>query len=204
MPDIQSALRSYQISWLRRACNNVESNLWRDWLDELTTEATGLSFAQLMMAGSKKWKRAENQIRNTFWKEVFKSYNRMVDSMKELDLSNILTMSIWNSTFFTSANSIRGFLNPNSVRFQGISDFVHAPLDVIGPEGKIMTHAQCIEKYGRDIPDEILVSVSQAINNIDKSLIPRNLIGFLLPACNLSIMRQSLSIRKGVAIGTAF
>ena len=106
----------------------------------------------------------------------------MVDSMKELDLSNILTMSIWNSTFFTSANSVRGFLNPESARFHGISSFIHAPLDVIGPEGKIMTHEQCMEKYGRDVPEEILVSVNQAISNIEGSEIPRNLLGYLLPA----------------------
>ena len=100
MPDLVASLKSFQISWLRRAVKNQENNVWRNWLDELLQKACGLSFDQLMLAGNRQWQLAANKVENSFWKEVFKSYNRMVDSMKELDLSNILTMSIWNSTFF--------------------------------------------------------------------------------------------------------
>ena len=50
MPDIQAALRSYQISWLRRAVYNEEDNVWRNWLDELLLKSNGLTFNQLMLA----------------------------------------------------------------------------------------------------------------------------------------------------------
>ena len=36
MPDLETAIKSYQISWLRRAANNTEKNVWRDWLDHCT------------------------------------------------------------------------------------------------------------------------------------------------------------------------
>ena len=173
MPDIQSAMRGYQISWLRRACNNSEVNVWRDWLDELTEDATGLDFNQLMLSGDRKWQQARNRVRSTFWKEVFGSYSRMVDSMKKLDLSNILNMSIWNSSYFHSANSARGYLNPNSVRFNGIPDIIQTPLDLIGPEGVIMNAQERAHKFGRVVPDEILNSVSQAISTIKRADVPR-------------------------------
>ena len=94
MPDIQAALRSYQISWLRRAVNNEEDNVWRNWLDELLTRSNGMTFEQLMLAGNKQWMKAGNKIGNTFWREVFKSYSRMVEAMVVKDRSNTLTMPI--------------------------------------------------------------------------------------------------------------
>ena len=126
-----------------------------------------------MLSGDKKWLQARNKVRSTFWKEVFGSYSRMVDSMKELDLSNILNMSIWHSSCFHSANSVRGYLNPNSVRFNGIPNIIQTPLDLIGPEGKVMNAEEQTHKFGRVIPEEIINSVTNAIRDIKRADIPR-------------------------------
>ena len=69
------------------------------------------------MAGNRQWKLAANKVENTFWKEVFKSYNRMVTIMVENDPSKTLSMTIWDSTFFRANNR---FLSSKIRRFENI------------------------------------------------------------------------------------
>ena len=159
MPDIQAALRSYQISWLRRAVNNEEDNVWRNWLDELFLKSNGINFNQLMMSGNKQWRTAANKIESSFWKDVFKSYNRMVDNMITMDRSKTLNMTIWDSTFFKANN--RRFLNPRVQRFLPLSNFAITPLDCLSQEGTVLSQPELDQKFGQEVPHEILEAVTR-------------------------------------------
>ena len=178
MPDIQAALRSYQISWLRRAINNEEDNVWRNWLDELLMRSNGMTFEQLMLAGNKQWMKAGNKIENTFWKEVFKSYSRMVEAMVVKDRSNTLTMPIWDSTYFKSNNR---HLNPHLARFEEIRHIPITPMDCLGPDGRILSQHEMDDKYECEVPPEVLDAVGITLNSIVDNPHPRIRIGTQMP-----------------------
>ena len=85
MPDIHAALKSYQISWLRRAINNKECNVWRIWLDKLLIQACGMNFTDLLVSGNRHWQKAANKMSNNFWKRVLKAYNKLTGAMVEAE-----------------------------------------------------------------------------------------------------------------------
>ena len=170
MPDLAASLKSFQISWLRRAAKNQENNVWRNWLDELLQKACGLPFDQLMLAGNRQWQLAANKVENTFWKEVFKSYNRMVTIMVENDPSKTLSMTIWDSTFFRANNR---FLSSKIRRFENIVSKISTPHDLLGQDGKILSHEAANAKIGIFVPVDILLAINQRIEQINRTDIPR-------------------------------
>ena len=171
MPDIHAALKSYQISWLRRAINNKECNVWRIWLDKLLIQACGMNFTDLLVSGNRHWQKAANKMSNNFWKRVLKAYNKLTGAMVEAEPHRLLTMSIWNSTFFRHNNR---FFNPNVRRYENFSHKFSTPIDLLGEDGCIMQYNIANDKFGPDFPAEILVSIEGILNTIDRTFKPKN------------------------------
>ena len=169
MPDLETAIKSYQISWLRRAANNTESNTWRDWLDILLQNACGLNFRELMEAGTKTWQVAASKIDNLFWKEVFKSFNKLTVKVIEKDPQSVLSMSIWNSGAFRFNNR---FLNPSINRYMDAAGKLNTPLDLLGTNGNLLSAEQRVAKFGIDIHPEILEAVRGGIRGVHRSFLP--------------------------------
>ena len=171
MPDIHAALKSYQISWLRRAINNKECNVWRNWLDKLVIQACEMNFTDLLVSGNRHWQMAANKISNNFWKRVFKAYNKLTGAMVEAEPHRLLTMSIWNSTFFRHNNR---FFNPKVRRYENFSHKFSTPIDLLGEDGCIMQYNIANEKFGPDFPAEILISIEGKLNTISRTFKPKN------------------------------
>ena len=170
MPDINASLKSYQISWLRRAINNRERNAWRLWLDKLLHEACGKTLELLLLAGNKRWQMAANKMENGFWKEALKSYNKLVPAVIEKEPLRITTMSIWDSTLFRNNNR---FLNPSCRRYEAFSSKFSTVMELLDENGSIMQYETANAKFGPNFPGEILTAVANKMNSLQLPSLPR-------------------------------
>ena len=94
----------------------------------------------------------------------------MVDSMVKLDGSETLSMSIWHSTYFKANNR---FLDPRVRRFTETSRILATPMDILGPNGKLLDQESINRKFGIAVPQEILQAVSTRIDRIRTIPLPR-------------------------------
>ena len=74
------------------------------------------------------------------------------------DRSKTLNMTIWDSTYFKANN--RRFLNPRIQRFLPLSNYAITPLDCLGPDGRILSQPELDQKFGQEVPPEILEAVT--------------------------------------------